>query len=351
MELILQELQPLGFQPECLDFGETRNLWLKRRKGEPVFVFLGHTDVVPPGPLEAWRSPPFEPHLSEGKLYGRGAADMKGAVAAFVVAARRFVTAYPDHGGALALLLTSDEEGKALDGIRRVAERFRARGEKITWCLVGEPSSEERLGDVIKVGRRGSLTGFLKIFGIQGHVAYPEKAKNPIHEFAPALKELVETEWDRGNAFFPPTSFQIANLHAGTGADNVIPGELSVQFNFRYSTCVTADELQARVHEILDRHGLDYELEWFLSGEPFLTQDGELIEAVQTALCEVLGHRAKPSTGGGTSDGRFIAPLGVQVVELGLRNATIHKVDEHVAVEDLERLALVYERILEKLLL
>lgn len=351
MDLIVDRLRPAGFRAEFLDFGDTRNLWLRRGTARPLFVFLGHTDVVPPGDPAAWTFPPFEPHVHDGDLYGRGAADMKGAVAAFTVACRRFVDRHPDHSGSIAVLLTSDEEGIAADGVVKVVEVLQARDEAIDWCLVGEPSSEKVLGDVVKVGRRGSLNGFLRVFGIQGHVAYPHKARNPIHQFAPALNHLVNEVWDEGNDHFPPTTFQVSNLSAGTGAENVIPGQLDVRFNFRFSTEVTAAELQRRVAAILDRYRLDYEIDWRLSGEPFLTATAEIIGAVQQALREVLGREAELSTGGGTSDGRFIAPTGAQVLELGPVNATIHQVNEHVAVADLEALTAVYEKVLENLLL
>ena len=350
MDLIVERLQPLGFEAEFLDFDDTRNLWLRRGESRPLFVFLGHTDVVPPGDPAAWTFPPFEPHVRGGMLYGRGAADMKGSVAAFTAACRRFVEKHPDHAGSIAVLLTSDEEGLAVNGVVRVVEVLQARDEVIDWCLVGEPSSEERLGDVVKIGRRGSLNGFLRVFGVQGHVAYPHKARNPIHEFAPALNHLVNEVWDHGNRYFPPTSFQIANIEAGTGAENVIPGQLDAQFNFRFSTELTAGEIQRRVGEILDHYGLDYELDWRLSGNPFLTATDEIIGAVQQALREVLGREAELSTGGGTSDGRFIAPTGAQVLELGPVNATIHQVNERVAVADLEALTEVYEKVLENLL-
>ncbi len=350
MDLIVERLQPLGFEAEFLDFDDTRNLWLRRGESRPLFVFLGHTDVVPPGDPAAWTFPPFEPHVRGGMLYGRGAADMKGSVAAFTAACRRFVEKHPDHAGSIAILLTSDEEGLAVNGVVRVVEVLQARDEVIDWCLVGEPSSEERLGDVVKIGRRGSLNGFLRVFGVQGHVAYPHKARNPIHEFAPALNHLVNEVWDHGNRYFPPTSFQIANIEAGTGAENVIPGQLDAQFNFRFSTELTAGEIQRRVGEILDHYGLDYELDWRLSGNPFLTATDEIIGAVQQALREVLGREAELSTGGGTSDGRFIAPTGAQVLELGPVNATIHQVNERVAVADLEALTEVYEKVLENLL-
>jgi succinyl-diaminopimelate desuccinylase len=350
--LIAGRLVAAGFAVEQLRYGEVDNLWATHGGDGPTLVFLGHTDVVPSGPEDAWSSPPFDPALRDGRLYGRGAADMKGSVAAMVVALERFVAQHPQHPGRVALLLTSDEEGPAnLDGVRRVAEAFRARGERLDWCVVGEPSSKERLGDLIRVGRRGSLSGTLTVRGVQGHVAYPEKASNPIHAFAPALAELAATRWDEGNADFPPTSFQVSNLNAGTGATNVIPGTLAAQINFRYSTASTAADLRAQAEVILDRHGLDWRLDWNLSGEPFLSRaGGRLRETVRAVCLDLCGVEPEQSTGGGTSDGRFIAPLGAEVVELGPVNATIHKVDECVAVEELERLPGLYLAICERLL-
>ncbi len=350
MELIAAQLEPYGFRSERLDFGDTRNLWLRRGTASPLLVFLGHTDVVPPGPLSDWNSPPFEPTLRDGLLYGRGAADMKSGVAAMATALKRFAAAFPHHQGSAALLLTSDEEGTAINGVAKVIEVFESRGDRIDWCVIGEPSSAERLGDVIRVGRRGSLCGALRVFGVQGHVAYPNQADNPIHRFAPALKELITEVWDEGNEFFPPTSFQVSNIQAGTGAENVIPGQLEALFNFRFSTTVTADDIKRRVHAILDRHGLRYELAWRLSGAPFLTTGNELIEACQSALETVIGARAKTDTGGGTSDGRFVAPTGAQVVEIGPLNGTIHKANECVSAKDIDSLSAVYERILINLL-
>ena len=349
-DLLAQRLERLGFRIEPMPFGEVKNLWARKGESGPLFCFAGHTDVVPPGPLEAWDSPPFEPEIREGRLFGRGAADMKSSLAAMLTATERFLARHPDPAGSLAWLITSDEEGVAVDGTVKVVERLEARGEKIDWCLVGEPSSGEQLGDTIKNGRRGSLNGRLVVQGIQGHVAYPHLARNPVHQALPALAELAATEWDRGNDFFPPTSFQISNLHAGTGATNVIPGELEVVFNFRYSTENTAQTLERRTEEILRAHGLEYELEWSLSGEPFLTSEGELVEAAVAAVREVTGLEPELSTSGGTSDGRFIAPTGAQVIELGPRNATIHKVNEEVGVEELERLSRIYEALLERLL-
>ncbi len=348
--LMMQRLAALGFRNEPLRFGEVDNFWSRRGDEGPVFCFAGHTDVVPTGPAADWQSDPFRPDIRDGLLYGRGAADMKGSLAAMVIATERFVRKHPDHRGSIAYLITSDEEGPAVDGTVRVVETLQARGEKIDWCLVGEPSSTQRLGDVVKNGRRGSLGARLLVHGIQGHVAYPHLAKNPVHMAAPALAELATTEWGQGNAFFPPTTFQISNIHAGTGATNVVPGTLEVVFNLRYSTETDDRKIQQRVEAILDRHGLDYEIEWTLSGRPFLTAQGELLEAAQAAIEEITGHPTELSTAGGTSDGRFIAPTGAQVLELGPLNATIHKVDECVRVADLDTLTAIYERLLEKLL-
>ena len=352
LPLIGERLERVGFHVEHLRYGEVDNLWVTHGAAGPTLVFLGHTDVVPSGPEAAWQSPPFEPTIRDGRLYGRGAADMKGSVAAMVVALEQFVAAHPEHRGRLGLLLTSDEEGPTnLDGVRRVVERFRGRGERIDWCVVGEPSSKETLGDLIRVGRRGSLSGTLVVRGVQGHVAYPEKALNPIHAFAPALAELAAERWDEGNADFPPTSFQVSNLNAGTGANNVIPGELVALINFRYCTASRADDLRARTEAILHRHGLDFALDWNLSGEPFLTPPGGALRETVVAVCrELCGIDPEQSTGGGTSDGRFIAPMGAEVVELGPVNATIHKVDECVDVAELEKLPAVYRALCERLL-
>ncbi|MFV7707482.1 succinyl-diaminopimelate desuccinylase [Shewanella algae] len=349
--LMAERLAKLGFANESMVFEDTTNLWSRRGTEGPVFCFAGHTDVVPPGDLANWHTPPFEPVVIDDYLHGRGAADMKGSLAAMVVATERFVTAHPHHQGSIAFLITSDEEGPFINGTTRVIDTLEARNEKITWALVGEPSSTLKLGDVVKNGRRGSLTGNLVVKGIQGHVAYPHLADNPVHKAAPALAELAAMQWDKGNEFFPPTSFQIANINGGTGASNVIPGELKVMFNFRYSTEVTAEELIKRVENILDAHGLNYELGWIFNGLPFLTGDGPLLEATRQAIKEVTGSETDPQTSGGTSDGRFIAPTGAQVIELGPVNATIHKVNECVKVADLELLAQGYQRILEKLLL
>jgi succinyl-diaminopimelate desuccinylase len=350
--LLAGRLQRAGFRIEHLRYGEVDNLWAVHGDAGPTLAFLGHTDVVPSGPEHRWRSPPFEPVVRDGQLFGRGAADMKGAVAAMTVALERFVAAHPDHPGRVALLLTSDEEGPTnLDGVRKVAEAFRARGERIDWCVVGEPSAKERLGDLIRVGRRGSLSATLTVRGVQGHVAYPEKALNPIHAFAPALAALAAERWDEGNADFPPTSFQVSNLNAGTGATNVIPGELVALINFRYCTASRADDLRARTEAILRQHGLDFALEWNLSGEPFLTPPGGRLREAVVAVCrELCGIEPEQSTGGGTSDGRFIAPLGAEVVELGPVNATIHKVDECVDVAGLERLPELYEAVCRHML-
>lgn len=350
--LIAARLAAAGFRTEVVRFNATDNLWATHGETGPTLLFLGHTDVVPTGPETAWSAPPFAPTVRDGQLYGRGAADMKSGVAAMVVALEAFVAACPHHHGRVALLLTSDEEGATNpDGVRRVAPLLRERGERIDWCVVGEPSARERLGDLIRVGRRGSLSGTLTVHGVQGHVAYPELARNPIHAAAPALAELAAEHWDDGNDDFPPTSFQVSNLHAGTGATNVIPGTLEAKFNFRYSTASTEADLRARVAAILDRHGLDYDLDWNLSGAPFLAPAGGVLRAAVIDACRaILGVTPEASTGGGTSDGRFIAPLGVEVVEVGPCNATIHKVDEHVAVADLERLPRLYQSICARLL-
>ncbi len=350
-ELMIERLEAIGFTIERLRFGEVDNFWARRGDAEPLYAFAGHTDVVPTGDEANWKYPPFEPTLDNGMLFGRGAADMKGSLAAMVTACERFVAAHPDHKGSIGFLITSDEEGPAMDGTVKVVEHLEARGEKMTGCLVGEPSSTARVGDVIKNGRRGSLGGKLIVRGVQGHVAYPQLAKNPIHLAAPALAELVAAQWDAGNEFFPATTFQISNINGGAGATNVIPGELEVWFNFRFSTEVTPEELQRKVGAILDRHGLDYNLKWELSGLPFLTPSGTLVDAAVKAVRAVTGQTPELSTAGGTSDGRFIAPTGAQVLELGPLNATIHKVDECVSVADLDLLSLMYEHILRELLL
>ncbi|MCL1045969.1 succinyl-diaminopimelate desuccinylase [Shewanella sp. 1_MG-2023] len=349
-KLMADRLATAGFNIESMVFDDTTNMWARRGTESPVFCFAGHTDVVPTGDLSKWHTPPFEPTVIDDYIHGRGAADMKGSLAAMVVATERFVAKHPDHKGSIAFLITSDEEGPFINGTTRVIDTLEARNEKITWSLVGEPSSTHKLGDVVKNGRRGSLTGNLTVKGIQGHVAYPHLADNPIHKASPALAELAQMHWDNGNEFFPPTSFQIANINGGTGASNVIPGDLQVMFNFRYSTEVTADELIKRVLNILDAHGLDYDIDWVFNGLPFLTGDGPLLEATKAAILDVTGYETDPQTSGGTSDGRFIAPTGAQVIELGPVNATIHKINECVKISDLEILALCYESILEKLL-
>ncbi len=349
-DVMIGRLEALGFAIERLPFGDVTNFWARRGKHSPLLCFAGHTDVVPTGPLAQWTSPPFEPQIRDGMLYGRGAADMKGSLAAMVTACERFVLAHPKHAGSIAFLITSDEEGIAIDGTVKVIEHLERRKEKIDYCLVGEPSCVDHLGDCVKVGRRGSLNGVLKVKGVQGHVAYPQRADNPIHRFAPALHELTGIEWDKGNAFFPPTTFQVSNIHSGTGANNVIPGELDVVFNFRFSTQLTPEQLRVRVESVLQRYGISYEIQWALSGQPFLTQRGELVDAVSAATQEISGLTPELSTSGGTSDGRFIAPTGSQVVELGPRNATIHKIDECVGVEELDKLSAIYKRMLEKIL-
>ncbi|MDZ3798022.1 MAG: succinyl-diaminopimelate desuccinylase [Xanthomonadales bacterium] len=348
--LVAERLARAGFAIEPLRYGDVDNLWASHGSGAPVLVLLGHTDVVPPGPREAWSSEPFEPVIRDGVLYGRGAADMKGSVAAFVVAAERFVADHPDHPGTLALLLTSDEEGDAIDGVRKVADTLRTRGQRIDWCITGEPSSTARLGDLLRVGRRGSLSATLVIKGVQGHVAYPHKARNPVHQAAAALAELVARQWDAGYDSFPPTSLQVSNIHAGTGANNVIPGELQVLFNLRYNPHWDAPRLEGEVAALLDRHGLEYELRWHRSGEPFHTPEGRLRAVARQVLAEFAGAPPEESTGGGTSDARFIAPLGAQCIEIGPVNASIHQVDEHVSVADLEALPELYRRLVERLL-
>ncbi|AUJ13201.1 succinyl-diaminopimelate desuccinylase [Xanthomonas oryzae pv. oryzae] len=348
--LLAGRLTAAGFACEHLRLGEVDNLWATHGSGAPVLVLLGHTDVVPPGPREAWTSDPFDPQIRDGVLYGRGAADMKGSVAAFVVAAEQFVAAHPAHAGTLAVLLTSDEEGDAIDGVRRVANLFRERGQAIDWCITGEPSSTERLGDLLRVGRRGSLSGTLTVKGVQGHVAYPHKARNPIHLAAPALAELVARQWDDGFESFPPTSLQVSNIHAGTGANNVIPGELQVAFNLRYTPHWDAPRLEAEITALLDRHALDYALRWHRSGEPFYTPEGRLRSVAREVLGAFAGAPPEESTGGGTSDARFIAPLGAQCIEVGPVNASIHQVDEHVRVADLQALPALYRTLIERLL-
>lgn len=349
--MLAERLTQLGFEIHHLRFGEVDNLWARRGAQAPLVVLAGHTDVVPTGPVEKWVFDPFTPTIADGYLYGRGAADMKCSLAAFVVAIEEFVAAHPNHPGSIGLLITSDEEGPALDGTVKVVEWLQAREEHIDYCLIGEPSCVEHIGDTIKNGRRGSLSGHLKVLGIQGHIAYPHLAQNPIHLFAPALAELAAVRWDEGNEFFPPTTFQVSNIKAGTGADNVIPGELEAWFNFRFSTAVTEAALREGVGAILDRHGLRYQLNWRLSGQPFLTRPGRLVNAVTRAVKDRLGREPSLSTSGGTSDGRFIAPTGSEVVELGPLNASIHKINERVGLADLEHLTQIYKKTLEYLLI
>ncbi|OFJ28650.1 succinyl-diaminopimelate desuccinylase [Vibrio cholerae] len=349
-DLIIERLKALGFEIESMVFEDTTNFWARRGTQSPLLVFAGHTDVVPAGPLAQWHTPPFEPTVIDGFLHGRGAADMKGSLACMIVAVERFIAEHPDHQGSIGFLITSDEEGPFINGTVRVVETLMARNELIDMCIVGEPSSTLAVGDVVKNGRRGSITGDLKVKGTQGHVAYPHLANNPVHKALPALAELAATQWDEGNAYFPPTSFQIPNLQAGTGASNVIPGEFDVQFNFRFSTELTDEEIKRRVHSVLDAHGLDYDVKWTLSGQPFLTDTGELLAAVVAAVEEVNHQAPALLTTGGTSDGRFIAQMGAQVVELGPVNATIHKVNECVRIADLEKLTDMYQKTLNHLL-
>ncbi len=349
-QMMNERLEAIGFNIESLFFTDTLNTWARKGDQSPHFCFAGHTDVVPTGPAKNWLHPPFSGLVENGLLHGRGAADMKGSLAAMIVATERFVTKHPDHKGSISFLITSDEEGPFINGTTRVIDTLESRGEKIDMCLVGEPSSRDVLGDVVKNGRRGSLTGFLKVKGIQGHVAYPHLAQNPIHLATEALTELSQTQWDKGNDFFPATSFQISNINGGTGAGNVIPGELDVQFNFRFSTEVTHQQLQQRVIDILQKHNLNYELNWIVNGLPFITEHGPLVDATVNAIESVTGLATNLETTGGTSDGRFIAQTGAKVIELGPRNATIHKVDECVSTDDLIKLTDIYEQILEQLL-
>ncbi len=349
-EVLCARLAPLAFRIESVPSGEVTNLWARRGAAAPLVCFIGHTDVVPTGPLDQWHSDPFVPNERDGKLFGRGAADMKTSIAAFVVAAEQFVTRHPDHPGSIALLITSDEEGPAVDGTVKVVERLKRRDERIDYCLVGEPTCVAKLGDTIKNGRRGSLSGTLKVRGVQGHVAYPHLAQNPVHLAAPALAELAAIEWDRGNEYFPATTWQVSSIHAGTGASNVIPGELEAQFNFRFSTASTPDGLKQRVAEVLERHKLGYELQWSLSALPYLTPRGTLVDALGAAILEVTGIRTDVSTSGGTSDGRFAADVCREVVEFGPVNASIHKLDEHIEVAAIEPLREIYLRVLERLL-
>ena len=349
-QLLAERLQKIGFSVEELHFGDTKNVWLRRGTQAPLFCFAGHTDVVPTGTVEKWDSPPFEPTEREGRLYGRGAADMKTSIACFVTACERFVAENPDHQGSIALLITSDEEGDALDGTTKVVDVLKARGELIDYCIVGEPTAVDKLGDMLKNGRRGSLSGNLTVKGKQGHIAYPHLAINPVHTFAPALLELTQEVWDEGNEYFPPTSFQISNINGGTGATNVIPGELNVKFNFRFSTESTEEGLKQRVHAILDKHGVQYDLQWSCSGQPFLTQAGKLTDVAREAIAEICGVEAELSTTGGTSDGRFIKAIAKELIELGPSNATIHQINENVRLEDIPKLSAVYEGMLTRLL-
>jgi succinyl-diaminopimelate desuccinylase len=357
LSLLTQELAPLGFVCERMDSGPSgffvRNLWALRQgidgPSGPTVVFAGHVDVVPPGPLEQWSSPPFEPCVREGKLYGRGASDMKTPLAAMIVAAQAYVAASPDTRLNIGFLLTSDEEGPAVDGTVAVCRVLQARGQRLDYCVIGEPTAETQTGDTIKNGRRGSLTGRLTVKGVQGHIAYPHLARNPIHMVAPALAELAGIEWDKGNDYFPPTGWQISNIHGGTGAGNVIPGSVVIDFNFRFSTASTPETLQQRLEAVLRSHQLDYSLEWTLGGKPFLTPVGVLVDAARRAIAEMTGLQTQLSTSGGTSDGRFIAPICPQVIELGPPNASIHKVDEHIALADMAPLSAIYRRILELL--
>ena len=349
-DILAERLQQAGFTCESMPFGEVTNLYARRGDSEPVLCFAGHTDVVPPGADDEWNSDPFEPRIHNGDLYGRGSADMKSGLAAMIVAIEEFIASHADHDGSLAMLITSDEEGTARDGTLKVVEELQKRGERIQWCVLGEPSSQSSLGDMVRVGRRGSLSGMLTVHGIQGHVAYPELADNPIRRFAPILAELHTIEWDKGNAQFPPTSFQVVDVRSGIGFPNVTPGELTARFNLRYSTEWDHERLKTRVREVFDAHDIDYDLDWHLSGEPFLTQPGQLTDAVVSAVKENTGSAPELSTGGGTSDGRFISPAGTDVVELGPVNASIHKVNEHVRIDDVIALTSMYRRIMEILL-
>lgn len=350
LALIQSRLAPLGFTFEAIDRGQTRNLWARRGTAKPLFCFAGHVDVVPTGPLEQWTTPPFEPTVRDGYLYGRGAADMKSSIAAMIVAVERFVAQHPEHPGSIAFLITSDEEGDALDGTVAVVEALEARGETLDYCIIGEPTSVNTVGDMVKNGRRGSLSGKLKVKGIQCHIAYPEKGRNPIHQLAPALAELAGTTWDEGNEYFQPTTWQVSNIHAGTGANNVVPAHVELLFNFRFSTASTPESLQQRFTAILDKHGLEYEISWTLGARPFLTGRGMLADAVRDAIHEETGLVTELSTTGGTSDGRFIAAICPQMVEVGPVNATSHKIDECIAIDALPRLTGIYQRILEKIL-
>lgn len=349
-DILIQHLEKIGFQIERLPFADVSNFWARFGTQKPLLVFAGHTDVVPPGPLEEWTTPPFQPEIRDGYLYGRGAADMKSGLAAMVCACEKFLAQNPNPPFSIAFLITSDEEGTAINGTKKVIDYLQQKNEQITWCIVGEPSSHKNTGDTIKIGRRGSLHGFLKVFGKQGHIAYPDLAENPIHKSFKALQSLTEQSWDiKPNHHFPPTSMQISNIHGGLGTDNVIPGELDIMFNFRFSTATTAEHLQQVVEAILDQHQLKYRLDWRLSGKPFLTSQGQLLSAVEKAIETTTGKKTERSTSGGTSDGRFIAPTGAEVIEIGLCNATIHQIDECVAVADIEKLADIYANVLREL--
>ena len=349
-QVIADRLRKIGFTIENLRFEDVDNLWARKGNDTPLFVFAGHTDVVPSGPAEQWKHDPFTPTIDGDDLYGRGTVDMKSSIAAMICACENFIDKYPGHQGSIGFLITSDEEGPSINGTVKVVEVLEKRNEKIDWCLVGEPSSTNTVGDVIKNGRRGSLSGTLTVKGTQGHIAYPHLADNPIHCFAPAMRDLVSESWDKGNEFFPPTSFQISNFNAGTGANNVIPGHAEILFNIRFSTEITHEEIRQRIHQILDKHDLDYEIDWALSGNPFLTPEGRLIDATISAIEQVRGFNTELSTSGGTSDGRFIAPTGAQVIELGPLNKTIHKIDEHINIAELDLLTEIYEQILQNLL-
>jgi len=351
LDILIAILEPLGFKCEKISMGGVDNLWARRGTAKPLVCFAGHTDVVPTGPLDQWKSDPFTPTIRDGWLYGRGAADMKTSLAAFVVAIREFVKEHPDHPGSLAVMFTSDEEGPAIDGTVRVVEALAARGEKLDYCIVGEPTSVKKLGDMIKNGRRGSLSGMLTVNGIQGHVAYPHMARNPIHEVASAIAELAKTEWDAGDEYFPPTTWQISNFNSGTGANNVIPGAANIKFNFRHSTASSTESLQTRVVNILDKHGVTYDLDWRVDGRPFLTKRGDLVDAVARAIKTVTGIDTELSTTGGTSDGRFIADICPQVVEFGPTNATIHKLNECIGVDEVDPLQQIYKQVLKNLLI
>jgi len=350
-DVMINRLEALGFSIERMRFDDVDNFWARRGDKSPILAFAGHTDVVPTGPIEKWHSDPFVPEIRDGLLYGRGAADMKGSLAAMVTACERFLADHSDHKGSLAFLVTSDEEGPSINGTVKVVDALEARGEKIDYCLIGEPTCSKTIGDVIKNGRRGSLTGYLTIHGTQGHVAYPHLARNPVHMFAPALAELSATEWDNGNEFFPPTTFQVSNIHSGTGADNVVPGDLEAVFNFRFSTETSQERLEQHVNDVLKKYDLSYDLKWHISGQPFITKAGELVDATRKAIRDVAGIETELSTSGGTSDGRFVAPTGAQVIELGPLNATIHKIDECVGADDLDTLSGYYEQVMKNLML